>query len=115
MIEIPEDDEELLKECRVDVFRASGSGGQHVNKTNSAVRLTHLKTGVTVTSQKERSQYLNKMECLKKLRKKIALLNYKKPKRVKTKISKSTKESNKLKKIKASNKKELRKKPSTET
>jgi ribosome-associated protein len=111
MIEIPEDDEALLNECKIDVFRSSGSGGQHVNVTNSAVRITHFKTGIVVTSQSQRSQYLNKIECLKKLRKKIDLLNYKKPIRKKTKPSKTTKSKNKEKKIKTSEKKELRKKP----
>lgn len=65
---LPEDDSELLEQCKISTFRASGSGGQHVNVTDSAVRLIHVPTGIAVTSQKERSQYLNKKICLKKLR-----------------------------------------------
>ena len=71
MIKLPESDEELLRECEVDTFRSSGPGGQHVNKTESAVRLRHLASGVVVTSQEERSQHRNKAICLQKLRQKI--------------------------------------------
>ena len=71
LILIPDSDEELLKECNVDTYRAGGKGGQHINKTESAVRMTHLPTGTVVTCQNERSQYQNKRKCLTQLREKL--------------------------------------------
>ena len=92
MILLPNSDEQLLQECEVQTFRSSGPGGQHVNKTESGVRLKHLPTGVVVSSQQERSQHRNKAICIKKLRKKIERLNYRAPKRVPTKASRAAKE-----------------------
>ena len=109
---LPTTDDALLSECITQTYRSSGSGGQHVNVTDSAVRLIHKPTSIVVVSQKERSQYLNKRECLLKLREKVAKLNYRKPKRIATRIPRSVIVKNSEKKSKDSEKKRLRRPPS---
>jgi protein subunit release factor B len=72
--EIPPTNDALLAECEVWTFRATGPGGQGVNTTDSAVRLRHRPTGITVVCRRERSQLLNKRECVERLRKHLEAL-----------------------------------------
>jgi protein subunit release factor B len=73
--DIPPSDEALLAECDVETFHASGPGGQSVNTSDSAVRLRHRPSGISVTCRRERSQLQNKRVCLHRLRERLVELN----------------------------------------
>ena len=110
VIEIPDSDDDFLLECKVETFRSSGKGGQHANKTESAVRLTHTPSGIQAMCQDERSQYLNKVKCIKELRNRIKQHNYIPPRRIKTKPTKGSIERRLSNKKYQSEKKKIRKK-----
>lgn len=112
-IEIPDTDEALLAQCRVQTFRATGPGGQGVNTTDSAVRVVHLPTGVTVTCRRERSQLQNKLECVRRLRSKLEAMNEVQAPRVPTKEPRSVKRRVVDSKVRHGAVKRLRRPPST--
>ena len=86
------DRETLELEVRLDTYRASGPGGQHVNKTNSAIRLTHLPSGVVVIAQDSSSQFRNKEIAFERLIERLKKLNHVPKKRVATRPTRASKE-----------------------
>ena len=112
--EVPEDDNALLAECRVETFRAGGPGGQHQNKTESGVRLTHLPTGISVTARESRSQHRNRQVTLARLRSALAEAMREETPRKPTKTPRSEKRKRLEEKRKRSEVKRTRKKPEHE-
>jgi ribosome-associated protein len=86
------DRETLEGQVRIDTYRASGPGGQHVNKTNSAIRITHEPSGVVVIAQDSSSQFRNKELAFERLTEKLKKLNHVPKKRFATKPSRASKE-----------------------
>ena len=111
---IPESDEQLLAECRVETFRAGGPGGQHQNTTESGVRLVHLPSGLRAVAREERSQHRNRAKALERLRAKLEALLHREAPRVSTRVPRRQKEKRLGDKRKRGEAKRLRKRPDPE-
>jgi protein subunit release factor B len=112
---VPETPEGLLGECDVDVFRSSGPGGQGVNTTDSAVRLTHKPSGIVVVCRQERSQLRNKRICLERLRDRLEKeLAPPPPPRKATKPSRAARERRLTEKSRRSSTKSTRRSPGSD-
>jgi len=108
------DDDTLLSECRIETFRAGGPGGQHQNKTESAVRLTHIPTGISVSSRDSRSQHRNRQIALDRLRAALAERARPETPRIPTRTPRSEKQKRLEEKRRRSVVKRQRKKPEPE-
>ena len=108
---VPETDRELLAECDVETFRASGPGGQNVNTRDTAVRVRHRETGIVVTCQRERSQLRNKQIALHDLRARLEEMRRPRKKRRRTTVPRRVRAKIRESKTQRSQKKALRKRP----
>ena len=113
-ITVPKSDEALLAQCRVETFRAGGPGGQHQNKTETAVRIVHLATGISSVARDERSQLRNRYLAISRLREKLEAHNKMPEPRHRTIIPKREKKKRLERKRQRSQTKKLRKKPDTD-
>lgn len=110
----PRDSAGLLAECRVDTFRSGGKGGQHQNKVESGVRLTHRPTGLVVTSRRHRSQHRNREDALERLRLKLEARDRPERPRVPTRVPRREKRKRLEEKKRRSRVKRLRATPDRE-
>ena len=108
------DDEQLLAECRIETFRSGGPGGQHQNKTESGVRLTHLPSGITVTARDSRSQHRNRQIALARLREALEERARPETPRMRTNIPRQEKRKRLENKRRRSETKKRRRKPDQE-
>ena len=104
-------DADLLGQCRVDTFRSGGPGGQHRNKVESGIRLTHLPTGVVVVSRGHRSQHRNRQDALRRLRTELERRTGREKPRIPTSVPRAQREKRLEGKKKRSRVKLMRKKP----
>ena len=111
---VPKSDEALLAQCRVETFRAGGPGGQHQNKTETAVRIVHLPTGISSVARDERSQLRNRHLAITRLREKLEAHNKTPETRRRTMIPKREKKRRLERKRQRSQTKKLRKKPDSD-
>ena len=104
----------LLAECRVDTFRSGGKGGQHQNKVESGVRLTHRPTGLVIVSRKHRSQHRNREDALERLRRRLVARDRPEKPRVPTRVPRREKRKRREDKKRRSRIKRLRATPDRE-
>ena len=90
-IHIPDSDDALLLECKVETFRSSGKGGQHANKTESAVRLKHSRSGIIIENSESRSQLENKAKAIQLLKSQLYELELRKKQEEKNKLEEGKK------------------------
>jgi protein subunit release factor B len=107
--DIPEDPKHLERDCDLSFFRASGPGGQHRNKTETAVRVIHRPTGIVASATEERSQSRNREAALERLREKLVRKLAPKKPRKKTRVPGAARRARLDQKLRVAEKKKLRK------